>query len=209
MECCGWTGRQDWNGNQVIENSSQLLFPCSCQNVSTVAGNFSDSGFCEAQTTDWPVYDVVTSASSSHLTCGITWLCWFFTSVCVLQGCADSVEAWLLTNIGVVLGICLGVALIEVQHTITFTSCLHRHIGDGCCSISASDLLIVSGPLIWLLQMSWLGLRPGSYPWMEPWGNATLATAQSAFPECRQNERRWQKNKLQVYYDIYKESSHL
>lgn len=33
------------------------------------------------------------------------------------QGCADSVESWLLTNIGVVLGICLGVALIEVNHS--------------------------------------------------------------------------------------------
>lgn len=59
MQCCGWTDRQDWSGNMVIVNSSQLLFPCSCQNVSATSGNFSDSGFCEAQTPDWPVYDVV------------------------------------------------------------------------------------------------------------------------------------------------------
>lgn len=59
MQCCGWTGRMDWNGNMVIMNSSQLLFPCSCQNVSATAGNLSESGFCEAQTPDWPVYDVV------------------------------------------------------------------------------------------------------------------------------------------------------
>ncbi|GLD55710.1 CD82 antigen-like protein, partial [Lates japonicus] len=87
MGCCGWNGRMDWNGNMVIVNSSQLLFPCSCQNISLATGNFSESGFCEAQTPDWPVYDV---------------------------GCADSVESWLLTNIGVVLGICLGVAFIEL-----------------------------------------------------------------------------------------------
>uniref|UniRef100_A0A671X0Y4 Tetraspanin n=1 Tax=Sparus aurata TaxID=8175 RepID=A0A671X0Y4_SPAAU len=92
MECCGWTGRMDWSGNMVIVNSSQLLFPCSCQNISLATGNFSDSGFCEAQTPDWPVYDV---------------------------GCAASVESWLLTNIGVVLGICLGVALIEIRDTNT------------------------------------------------------------------------------------------
>lgn len=62
MQCCGWTGREDWSGNMVIVNSSGLLFPCSCQNVSATSGNFSDSGFCEAQTPDWPVYDVVSSA---------------------------------------------------------------------------------------------------------------------------------------------------
>lgn len=31
-----------------------------------------------------------------------------------LQGCGASVERWLLTNIGVVLGVCVGVAVIEV-----------------------------------------------------------------------------------------------
>ncbi|XP_046898274.1 CD82 antigen-like [Hypomesus transpacificus] len=87
MECCGWNGRMDWNGNGVIINSSQLLFPCSCQNVTFFTGNYSDSGFCEAQSPDWPVYDT---------------------------GCSSSVENWLFTNLGVVLGICLGVAVIEL-----------------------------------------------------------------------------------------------
>lgn len=64
MQCCGWTSRQDWSGNMVIVNSSGLLFPCSCQNVSATSGNFSDSGFCEAQTPDWPVYDVVSGCVS-------------------------------------------------------------------------------------------------------------------------------------------------
>ncbi|XP_075902794.1 CD82 antigen-like isoform X2 [Nelusetta ayraudi] len=100
MQCCGWTDRQDWSGNMVIVNSSQLLFPCSCQNVSATSGNFSDSGFCEAQTPDWPVYDV---------------------------GCADSVETWFLTNIGVVLGICVGVAVIELLGMI-LSICLCKHV---------------------------------------------------------------------------------
>lgn len=59
MECCGWNGRADWSGNMVIVNSSQLLFPCSCQNRSDVNANYSQIGFCEAPTPDWPVYDVV------------------------------------------------------------------------------------------------------------------------------------------------------
>ena len=37
-----------------------------------------------------------------------------------------------------------------------------------------------------------------------PWRNATLVKAQKRV--CRQAERRWRKNKLQVYYNIYKES---
>lgn len=43
----------------IIVNSSMLLFPCSCQNISVATGNISDTGFCEAQTPDWPVYDAV------------------------------------------------------------------------------------------------------------------------------------------------------
>uniref|UniRef100_A0A3Q2WC56 Tetraspanin n=1 Tax=Haplochromis burtoni TaxID=8153 RepID=A0A3Q2WC56_HAPBU len=100
MECCGWIDRTDWSGNMVIVNSSQLLFPCSCQNISLISGNLSDSGFCEAKTPDWPVYDV---------------------------GCAASVERWLLTNIGVVLGICLGVTLLELLGMI-LSICLCRNV---------------------------------------------------------------------------------
>lgn len=100
MECCGWTGQEDWNGNMVVTNSSHLLFPCSCQNVSMATGNFSDSGFCDAASPDWPVYDV---------------------------GCAASVENWLLTNIGVVLGICLAVAFIELLGMI-LSICLCKNV---------------------------------------------------------------------------------
>ncbi|XP_006808151.1 CD82 antigen-like [Neolamprologus brichardi] len=100
MECCGWIDRTDWSGNMIVVNSSQLLFPCSCQNISLIAGNISDSGFCEAKTPDWPVYDV---------------------------GCAASVETWLLTNIGVVLGVCLGVTLIELLGMI-LSICLCRNV---------------------------------------------------------------------------------
>ncbi|XP_028258439.1 CD82 antigen-like [Parambassis ranga] len=104
MECCGWSSREDWNSNMVIVNSSRLMFPCSCQNISLATGNFSNSGFCDAQTPDWPVYDA---------------------------GCADSVESWLLTNIGVVLGICLGVGLIELLGMIlSICLCKSIHMED-------------------------------------------------------------------------------
>ena len=40
-----------------------------------------------------------------------------------------------------------------------------------------------------------------------PWRNATLVKAQKRV--CRQAERRWRKTKLQVHYDIYRESLHI
>ena len=40
-----------------------------------------------------------------------------------------------------------------------------------------------------------------------PWRNATQVKAQKR--ECRKAERRWRKTKLQVHYDIYKESLHI
>lgn len=102
MECCGWNGRQDWNRNMVTVNSSQLLFPCSCQNISLSIGNSSDSGFCEAPTADWPVYNV---------------------------GCSDSVESWLRTNMWVILGVCFGVAFIQLLGMI-LSICLCRNVGS-------------------------------------------------------------------------------
>ncbi|KAI4884363.1 hypothetical protein NFI96_012406, partial [Prochilodus magdalenae] len=87
MHCCGWNGRTDWMNNPVIMNSSQMLFPCSCRNTSIPDDNGTDSGFCEALSPDWPIYNT---------------------------GCMSSVESWLFTNYGVILGICLGVAVIEL-----------------------------------------------------------------------------------------------
>lgn len=43
-----------------------------------------------------------------------------------LQGCAASVESWLVTNIGVVLGICVGLAVIEVPQHPPTTHPLHK-----------------------------------------------------------------------------------
>ncbi|KAF6721022.1 CD82 antigen [Oryzias melastigma] len=103
MECCGWMGHEDWKDNAIILNNSQLLFPCSCQNLTLTSDNSSDNGFCEAQTPDWPVYNV---------------------------GCSATVENWLITNIGVVLGICLSVALIELLGMI-LSICLCRNIGTA------------------------------------------------------------------------------
>ncbi|MCJ8737322.1 hypothetical protein PDJAM_G00022570, partial [Pangasius djambal] len=87
MHCCGWTGPEDWKKNPVIINSSQLLYPCSCRNTSLAEEDTTDGSFCEARSPFWPIYD---------------------------KGCMVNVESWLFTNYGVILGICLGVAVIEL-----------------------------------------------------------------------------------------------
>lgn len=85
MHCCGWEGKMDWESNHIMKNNSGL-YPCSCHN-SSFPVNISQSGFCEASSSEWPIYE---------------------------KGCLGNVESWLFTNYGVILGICLGVAVIEL-----------------------------------------------------------------------------------------------
>uniref|UniRef100_A0A8C6UWP2 Tetraspanin n=1 Tax=Neogobius melanostomus TaxID=47308 RepID=A0A8C6UWP2_9GOBI len=100
MKCCGWSGRQDWNGNMAIVNSSQTIFPCSCQNSTDLTPPIS--GFCDDTSgSGGSVYEV---------------------------GCSESVEAWLRTNMWVILGICLGVAFIELLGMI-LSICLCKKMG--------------------------------------------------------------------------------
>ncbi|XP_062403063.1 CD82 molecule b [Sardina pilchardus] len=88
IKCCGWTGPANWTENIRIKNSSVPLYPCSCNNATLNSGDLPQSGLCESHpSTDWPVYS---------------------------KGCMTNVEGWLLDNCGVILGICIGVAVIEL-----------------------------------------------------------------------------------------------
>ncbi|XP_038134466.1 CD82 antigen-like [Cyprinodon tularosa] len=98
MRCCGWNGLQDWNENMVIQNSSIDLFPCSCRNSSSPAENLPDNGMCELTASD-----------------------------VFITGCSASVENWITTNLGVVLGICLGVAFVEILGMV-LSFCLCRNV---------------------------------------------------------------------------------
>lgn len=50
-----------------------------------------------------------------NLSLSVSFLNSFFLSCSPLQGCITSVEKWLLENCGVILGICVGVAVVEVS----------------------------------------------------------------------------------------------
>uniref|UniRef100_A0A674MGZ3 Tetraspanin n=1 Tax=Takifugu rubripes TaxID=31033 RepID=A0A674MGZ3_TAKRU len=88
MKCCGWTGPGNWSDNLIIKNSFQNLYPCSCRNESLPGSDIKLEGLCEHLSADLPVFET---------------------------GCITNVEKWLLENCGVILGICAGVAVIEVQ----------------------------------------------------------------------------------------------
>lgn len=110
IACCGWTGAKDWENNEILINQSMTAYPCSCSNSSK---DFQvDSGFCNldvavngtATYADWPVHE---------------------------QGCMDGVEKWLKDNLGVILGVCTGVAVIELLGMILSISlCKNIHSED-------------------------------------------------------------------------------
>uniref|UniRef100_A0A6G1R6T7 CD82 molecule n=1 Tax=Hypotaenidia okinawae TaxID=2861861 RepID=A0A6G1R6T7_9GRUI len=108
IACCGWTGAQDWENNEII-NKNMTLYPCSCSNISE--DTEINSGFCSLNgsqfvngSADWPVHE---------------------------QGCMDGVEKWLKDNLGVILGVCTGVAVIELLGMILSISlCKNIHSED-------------------------------------------------------------------------------
>ncbi|XP_033997599.1 LOW QUALITY PROTEIN: CD82 antigen-like [Trematomus bernacchii] len=100
MKCCGWTGPGNWSENVLIKNNSQNLYPCSCRNESLPGTDMRDVGMCEHLSSETPIYQT---------------------------GCAVSVEKWLLDNCGVILGICVGVAVIELLGMI-LSMCLCKSV---------------------------------------------------------------------------------
>ncbi|NWI90281.1 CD82 protein, partial [Pitta sordida] len=93
ITCCGWTGAKDWEENEILLNKSMTWYPCSCSNRSKDLEegrgfcNLDDPANSTATYHDWPVHE---------------------------QGCMDGVEEWLKDNLGVILGVCTGVAIIEL-----------------------------------------------------------------------------------------------
>ncbi|XP_006642540.1 CD82 molecule a [Lepisosteus oculatus] len=100
IHCCGWSGPGNWTENPVLKNNSKSEYPCSCANLTAVNSSVPNNGFCQSESKQWPVYTV---------------------------GCASSVENWILSNSGVILGVCIGVAVIELLGMI-LSICLCKSI---------------------------------------------------------------------------------
>ncbi|XP_041729399.1 CD82 molecule b isoform X1 [Coregonus clupeaformis] len=100
MKCCGWMGPSNWLENVWIGNSSDSLYSCSCRNETLPGTDVKETGLCEHLSADLPVYQT---------------------------GCMHSVEGWLLENCGVILGICVGVAVVELLGMI-LSMCLCKSV---------------------------------------------------------------------------------
>lgn len=110
IACCGWNGAKEWENNEILKNKSYIEYPCSCSNRSK--NLVEGGGFCSVEesvngtvtSADWPVHE---------------------------QGCMDGVEQWLKDNLGIILGVCTGVAVIELLGMILSISlCKNIHSED-------------------------------------------------------------------------------
>ncbi|XP_073664900.1 CD82 antigen isoform X2 [Tursiops truncatus] len=115
VKCCGWASFYNWTENAELMNRINITYPCSCKDKSKDNSSISpQTGFCEAPVgngtqssnspDEWPVYK---------------------------EGCMEKVQAWLQENLGVILGVCVGVAVIELLGMLLSISlCRHIHSED-------------------------------------------------------------------------------
>ncbi|XP_019653766.1 leukocyte antigen CD37 isoform X2 [Ailuropoda melanoleuca] len=109
LRCCGWNSPRDWfNIPSLISNESEVhRVPCSCYNSSA--------------TNDSAVFEKLSFPQFSRL--GPLARPRHSTDLCVVpensniysEGCARSLQKWLHNNLISIVGICLGVGLLEVS----------------------------------------------------------------------------------------------
>ncbi|XP_055001639.1 leukocyte antigen CD37 isoform X1 [Sorex araneus] len=110
LHCCGWNSPQDWfqisslNRNQSVEP----LVPCSCYNAS--------------RTNDSAAVDrLLPQPSRLEQLAGTR----YSTDICTIsadhiyqEGCARSLQKWLHNHLISIVGICLGVGLLELHDAL-------------------------------------------------------------------------------------------
>uniref|UniRef100_A0A452T235 Tetraspanin n=1 Tax=Ursus maritimus TaxID=29073 RepID=A0A452T235_URSMA len=109
LRCCGWNSPRDWfNIPSLISNESEVHHvPCSCYNSSA--------------TNDSAVFEKLSFPQFSRL--GPLARPRHSTDLCVVsensniysEGCARSLQKWLHNNLISIVGICLGVGLLELS----------------------------------------------------------------------------------------------
>ncbi|KAM5297205.1 leukocyte antigen CD37 [Glossophaga mutica] len=108
LRCCGWNSPEDWyHVRSLSSNESVYQVPCSCRN-SSVTNNSSVSNM----TSPAQFSRVGPLARPRHS-----------TELCVVpanshtyrEGCSRSLQKWLHNNLISIVGICLGVGLLELS----------------------------------------------------------------------------------------------
>nr|KAF6273699.1 CD37 molecule [Pipistrellus kuhlii] len=109
LRCCGWHSPQDWSrAPSLSNNASEFRLPCSCNNWSAtndsaIPDMASLSQFSRGGPLARPRHsaDLCASDPKTRLTYG--------------EGCARSLQKWLHNNLISIVGICLGVGLLELS----------------------------------------------------------------------------------------------
>nr|XP_056719799.1 leukocyte antigen CD37 [Euleptes europaea] len=113
FHCCGWSSYADWQRNQAVATNGSSIYPCSCRDRSQAGQPLTNhtetpkppersEGFCVARG-EWPVYQ---------------------------EGCMANVQEWLANNIITIVGLCLGIALMEL-FLMTLSMFLCKTIGPN------------------------------------------------------------------------------
>lgn len=109
VKCCGWASFYNWTDNTELMSRSEVTYPCSCEKGEEDNSLSMRKGFCETagnrtrsgnKPEDWPVHQ---------------------------EGCMEKVQAWLQENLGIILGVGVGVAVIELLGMV-LSICLCRHV---------------------------------------------------------------------------------
>ncbi|XP_023562537.1 leukocyte antigen CD37 isoform X2 [Octodon degus] len=119
LRCCGWHSPQDWLQVLILRgNKSEAdRVPCSCYNSSTTNDStvfekiyFSQPGQLGLRARPRPSADLCSVPADNHI---------------YREGCAKSLQRWLHNNLISIVGICLGIGLLEVSLMVLSLQ-LHR-----------------------------------------------------------------------------------
>ncbi|XP_076789914.1 leukocyte antigen CD37 isoform X1 [Arvicanthis niloticus] len=108
LRCCGWQSPRDWNKAQMLKanESAELFVPCSCYN--STATNDS-AGFDKLFFSQLSRLGPRSKLKQTAEICALPAKAHIYR-----EGCAQSLQKWLHNNIISIVGICLGVGLLEL-----------------------------------------------------------------------------------------------
>lgn len=108
LHCCGWNSPQDWTQISSLNRnqSDEPRVPCSCYNISTA----NDSAVFDR--IFLPQLKRLEQLAQSRYSSDV---CTISADHIYREGCARSLQKWLHNNLISIVGICLGVGLLELS----------------------------------------------------------------------------------------------
>nr|KAF6268583.1 CD37 molecule [Myotis myotis] len=108
LRCCGWNSPQDWFRVPSMRNNASVFnVPCSCRNSS---GTNDSAIFNTTSLSQFSRGGALARPRHSADLCVVA-----ANSGTYREGCARSLQKWLHNNLISVVGICLGVGLLELS----------------------------------------------------------------------------------------------